>query len=228
MTVYEKLYKQFGLSPSQEKIIELIGKHKKVLEVGSSSGYMTSQLKKNGCIVDALEIDIAAIKKVEKIARKVFSISIEDKKAVGLKKEKYDFITLADVLEHLVSPEVALRNLRKLCDERTIIIVSTPNIASWPMRKQLFFKGDFEYTETGLLDKTHLHFYTPKTLPVFLEEKGFEVLAVIGTVTCLPLDSKLLTLPILGDVYKLYLRPMLVNKWKNLSYSHFIVTVKKT
>lgn len=227
MTIYEKLYKQFGLSPSQQKIIELIGKHKKVLEIGSSSGYMTKQLKKNGCIVDALEIDAAAVKKVEKIARKVFNVSIEDKKVVDLTKEKYEFVTLADVLEHLVSPEVALGNLKKLCNERTIVIVSAPNIASWSMRKQLFFKGDFEYTETGLLDKTHLHFYTLNTLPEFLRKNGFNVLQIIGTITRLPLESKLLALPILKDIYKLYLRPVLVNKWKNLSYSHFVVVAKK-
>lgn len=226
MTIYEDIYKLHGLSASQEKIIELVGnneqsffatQNKKVLEIGSSSGYMTNFFKKNGCLVDVVELDKLAAKKI-KGARKIVIGSIEDDAIYSKLSEKYDFIVMADVLEHLVNPDKTLKMLGKISNTNTRLIISLPNIASWPMRKQLFFKGDFEYQMSGLLDKTHLHFYTVNSLPKFLKDNGWEVEKLFGTIIIFPLMSKL---------SKLSIFKKLAEKFKNLSYYHFVTVAKK-
>lgn len=227
MNLYEKIYKDKGFSLSQIKILEIIGENKKVLEVGASFGYMTKALIKAGCLVDVVEVDQIALKSLKKIGINVYNFSIEEESTKILRNKNYDFIILADVLEHLVSPEKGLKNLKKIGNNNTIFLISVPNIASWPIRKQLFFKGDFEYTDTGILDRTHLHFYTFETLPKFLKKEGFQVSEVIGTISSLPFDTKLTRIPVFGLFYKSYLRPKLVNKFKNLSFNHFVVVASK-
>lgn len=227
MNIYDKTYKEFGLSETQRKIIELVGNDKKILEVGSSTGYMTKLFFENNCFVDVVEVDKVSAKKAKKYAKKVISLSIEDEKVLKEIENSYDFIILADVLEHLVDPLAILKNLEKITTKNTKLIISMPNIASWVMRKQLFFKGDFDYKESGILDKTHLHFYTPETLKKLLRESGWNVKEVIGTITRLPFEAKLLKLPIISNIYKMF-RQKIAEKYKNLSYYHFIVIATKS
>ncbi len=218
MNVYEQIFKKYGLSPTQQEILEIVGKEGTVLEIGSSTGYMTRAFLENGCIVDAVESDQKAASKLPKGVRKVFAISIEDDEIYN-KLGSYNFIIMADVLEHLVKPEKVLKELTKIVSLGTKLLISLPNVAAWTMRKQLFLKGDFEYQESGLLDKTHLHFYTVNSLPKVLSEQGWKVDNLVGTITRLPLEGLFGRIPILY--------PWLVNKYKNLAYYHFLVVAIK-
>ncbi len=216
MIIYEELFKKYSFSPTQIEIVKIVGKNKVVLEIGSSTGYMTKAFLDNRCTVDVVEIDKEAISKVPKATRKIINMSIEDINVNDL-TGSYDFIIMADVLEHLIFPEKVLRRLIKVCTANTKLIISLPNIASWVMRKQLFFYGDFQYQESGLLDKTHLHFYTVNTLPRILEDAGWKIDRMIGTITRLPFERL-----ILKFIYK-----KLVEKYKNFSYYHFLVVASK-
>lgn len=222
MIVYEEIFKKYGLSPTQQEIIRLVGADKTILEIGSSTGYMTKAFLDNGCIIDVVEPNREAVDKLPKSVRKVFIGSIEDGK-IYTQLENYDFIVMADVLEHLVKPEDALKKLSKKVTKETRLIVSIPNIASWVMRKQLFFKGDFEYQDSGLLDSTHLHFYTTYSLPKVLLKNGWKVEKMIGTITRLPFEGMISKIPILGWYFKKMIYPKLVDNYKNLAYYHFLV-----
>lgn len=227
MIIYEQLHKKFGLSQSQKNIVMQVGKNKKILEIGSSSGYMTKFFLKNGCAVDIVEINKEAISKIPKQVTNAINDSVENPAIIKNLHANYDFIIMADVLEHLLDPKKALENLFKIASPNTKLVISMPNIACWEMRKNLFFKGDFEYQESGLLDRTHLHFFTTKTLRKFLEENNWSVNQLIGTVTRLPLDGKISKIPGIGFIYFQTLRKLLVRKFKNLSYYHFIVVATK-
>lgn len=218
MVIYEEIFKKHGLSATQKKIIDLVGYEKIILEIGSSTGYMTKAFLGNKCTVDVLEINRNVLNKIPKKVRKIVNGSIENENIWKLLSKDYDFIIMADVLEHLIDPSKALKILYKIASNKTKLIISLPNVASWVMRKQLFFKGDFEYQESGLLDKTHMHFYTVNTLPKLLAENGWKVKEIIGTITRLPFERIISKLPI----YK-----KLVEKYKNLSYYHFLVIAHK-
>lgn len=226
MIVYEQNFQKYGLSLTHLEILKIVGKNKVVLEIGSSSGYMTRALLDNSCIVDVVEINKEAVSKISKKTRKIFNRSIENPKIFGMLKD-YDFIIMADVLEHLVDPAGVLKNLLKTVSLKTRLIISLPNIASWVMRKQLFFEGNFEYQETGILDKTHLHFYSVNTLPKILLENGWKTEKVIGTITRLPLEGLINKIPILRWIFKKVLYKTLVNKYRNLAYYHFLAIASK-
>lgn len=227
MIVYEEIFKKYGLSPTQQEVLKVVGKDKVVLEIGSSTGYMTKAFLDNNCTVDVVEQDSNAILKLPKKVRKVFHQSIEDIKSFESFSKDYDFIVMADVLEHLVNPEVVLTSLLKIVFSNTKLLVSLPNVACWAMRKQLFFKGDFEYQDSGLLDKTHLHFYTVKTLPKILSENGWKVERIIGTITRFPFEGLIGKIPLIGIIFKKILYPRLVSKFNNLAYYHFLTAASK-
>lgn len=226
MIIYEQLYKKYGLSSTQQEILKIVGKNKIILEIGSSTGYMTKSFLDNDCTVDIVEENKQAISKIPERIRNALNKSIEDDSIYSLLGD-YDYIIMADVLEHLVNPEQVLRKLLKVASDDTKLIISLPNIACWAMRKQLFFAGDFEYQDSGLLDKTHLHFYTVDTLPKLLSENGWRMEQLIGTITRLPLEGLIGKIPILNFLFKKILYQKIVSKYKNLAYFHFLVVAVK-
>lgn len=227
MTIYKKIFDKSGFSKSQQKILDLVGTNKQILEIGSSTGYMTQAFKKNGCVVDVVEIDKNAGQQTKKYAKVVINSSIEDLNLKNSLKGNYDFIIMADVIEHLVNPEVALKNLYQISSNKTKLIISTPNIACWLMRKQLFFYGDFEYEESGLLDKTHLHFFTVKTLPKVLRINNWETVDLIGTIITFPFQNKLNKIPVVGPLVSNIIGKYLASEYKNFSFYHFIVVASR-
>lgn len=226
MIVYEQIFKKHGLSPTQQEILKIVGQGKSILEIGSSTGYMTKAFLENYCNVDVVESNQEAVLKLPKGIKKVLNISIEDE-GIYNKLGSYEFIVMADVLEHLVNPDQVLKGLVKKASGETKLLISLPNIASWAMRKQLFFKGDFQYQESGLLDKTHLHFYSVETLPKMLSENGWKVDRIVGTITRLPFEGFISRIPILWWIFKKALYQKIVDKYKNLAYYHFLIVATK-
>ena len=87
---------------------------------------------------------------------------------------KFDKVLLQDVLEHLRYPESVLKDCTRVLKPNGQVVVSVPNIANITVRLSLLF-GKFEYTDRGILDKTHLRFFTQKTARRMLEECGYEI-----------------------------------------------------
>jgi 2-polyprenyl-3-methyl-5-hydroxy-6-metoxy-1,4-benzoquinol methylase len=94
-------------------------------------------------------------------------------------------VLLLDVLEHLRHPEQILNDCRPFLKPNGHLIVSVPNIANISVRLMLLF-GMFHYTERGILDKTHVRFFTRKTARQFLETNGYRI--VSQKMTIIPLE----------------------------------------
>ena len=93
----------------------------------------------------------------------------------------YDVLLFGDTLEHLADPVSVLRRLSTHLAADGTLIVSVPNVANWAIRLMLL-SGRFRYTDRGILDRTHLRFYTRRTLVEMIESAGFRVQAVVGTI----------------------------------------------
>jgi 2-polyprenyl-3-methyl-5-hydroxy-6-metoxy-1,4-benzoquinol methylase len=93
---------------------------------------------------------------------------------------KVDAIVLADVLEHLRDARALLRLVRESLAPGGYVFISVPNIANVTVRLGLLF-GVFEYRERGILDNTHLRFYTKRTIRRDVEQAGFRILAMRGS-----------------------------------------------
>jgi hypothetical protein len=89
-------------------------------------------------------------------------------------------IVLADVLEHLRDAPAILRLVRKSLAEDGRVFISVPNIANITVRIGLLF-GIFEYRDRGILDNTHLRFYTMRTIRREIENAGFRIVAIRGS-----------------------------------------------
>lgn len=148
-------------------IVNLVKENSTVLDIGCATGLIGQSLKKyKECIVDGIEYDSEAyeIAKKKKVYRDIYNLSIVDSKDNLLKviTKKYDYIILADVLEHLVSPWEALINIYDMLKDDGKIIISLPNIANIDIIRALI-NDEFNYQPLGLLDNTHLRFFTKKS-----------------------------------------------------------------
>lgn len=148
---------------------------KNVLDVGCGAGYIGAKLKTLGVkTVDGVEIDAEARKQALKTYDTVESFSLDasdgGKKYAEFVKsnKKYDFIIFADILEHLVDPGRTLADFSKLLAKDGKIIVSIPNIGNIDVIIGLI-EQRFNYTKTGILDSTHLRFWTENSFYDFLD-----------------------------------------------------------
>ena len=158
---------------SHQKLVKLVGKNKRVLEMGCGKGFVSQRLKQNGCIITAIEIDKKNAEAAKRFCEKVFIGNIETMKP-NFKPKSFDVITFGDVLEHLYNPANVLQQVKPFLKDDGLLIVSIPNIANWKARLKLLF-GKFDYEAQGIMDKTHLRFFTRKTARNLLEETGFKI-----------------------------------------------------
>lgn len=153
----------------------MVGPNKKVLEIGPATSYVTKALRELGCHVTCVEIDPKAVRAAQRYANRTIHGDIETldlRKA--LKDEEYDVILFGDVLEHLKDPSAVLKRVRPHLKRTGSVVATVPNIAHGSVRL-LMLDGNFDTKPTGLLDSTHLHFYTRKTLIELFAISGYSV-----------------------------------------------------
>jgi 2-polyprenyl-3-methyl-5-hydroxy-6-metoxy-1,4-benzoquinol methylase len=164
------------------KVCRLAGAGHHVLELGCAAGAMSAVLTNHyGCEVTGVEYDASAAELARRFCQRVVVGNLEQvgwhESLAGL---QFDTIVAADVLEHLRDPLQCLRHVRKMLAPEGQLVVSVPNIAHSGVLAALL-ANDFPYRETGLLDRTHIHFFTALTLGNTLTSAGFSV-EVVDTV----------------------------------------------
>jgi len=157
-------------------ILKIVHHGSRVLDVGCGSGDLANLLYKEK------KVDIIGVERNNERACyasnergiQVLNSDFESLNAGTL--GKFDIIIFADILEHLENPGLALKKASSLLKPNGFIIVSLPNVAHWTIRIDLLF-GRFNYTATGLLDATHLRFFTYKSMKRLFDLTGFQVLS---------------------------------------------------
>jgi 2-polyprenyl-3-methyl-5-hydroxy-6-metoxy-1,4-benzoquinol methylase len=150
----------------------------RILDVGTASGYLGKVWRASGHFVAGIEYDAASAENARQYYD-VFQIADLESFEFPYRKE-FDYLVFADVLEHLRDPAAVLRRCIPALKDSGKLIISVPNIANWVIRLSLLF-GRFDYMERGILDRTHLRFFTMRTLKQLLNEAGCEVLDVTAT-----------------------------------------------
>lgn len=146
----------------------------KILELGCSSGYLSRFLKQDlGCRVVGVDIDRDALRDAAAYCDKAILADLDD--PAWLEKigwEKFDTILCADVLEHLKNPVALLASLKPFLNPKGRVLASIPNVAHASIRLELL-QGHFDYERLGIMDDTHLHFYTLDGCVAMMMQAGF-------------------------------------------------------
>jgi 2-polyprenyl-3-methyl-5-hydroxy-6-metoxy-1,4-benzoquinol methylase len=155
--------------------LAMIGHNKRVLEVGCATGYFTKVLIERGCKVVGMELDVEAAHLAEELAERVVIGDVEDCAVwEQVDDESFDVVTFGDVLEHLRDPLTVLRTAKHKLKPSGFIVSSLPNFAHGDVRLSLLH-GDFQYRELGLLDRTHLRFFTLQSIRELFDHAGLIV-----------------------------------------------------
>jgi 2-polyprenyl-3-methyl-5-hydroxy-6-metoxy-1,4-benzoquinol methylase len=155
--------------------LSFVGYNKSVLEVGCSTGYMTKVLAERGCDVVGIELDPEAANVAEQWADRVVVGNIDDGEVWNyVKDESFDVVLLGDVLEHLLDPLGSLQQAVRKLKPSGFVVTSLPNVAHGDVCMTLM-QGTFRYREVGLLDRTHIKFFTLETIRELLTEAGLVV-----------------------------------------------------
>lgn len=187
-------YNDFVLTPLFELVDEAPSR---VLELGCAGGAFGAALKEKfpAATVVGIEAGRAAAAKAATRLDRVIHGRIEevDFAAEGLQPAEFDTVIAADFLEHLVNPWGLLEGLKPWLAPRARVLASIPNVRNVTVAGQLLAGGRFDYAERGLLDITHLRFFTLAGIRGMFEQTGYRLE-----------ETRALLLPALEEVYRAY------------------------
>jgi 2-polyprenyl-3-methyl-5-hydroxy-6-metoxy-1,4-benzoquinol methylase len=145
------------------QISELVHDQARILDVGAGNGSLGRLLATldRRVIIDGIEPNAVAARIAEPYYRSMYVGYLTDY-IDTIDFEAYDFIVLADVIEHIENPQIFLRQLTERLGERAKLLVSIPNVAFGAVRLSLA-RGEFNYVDSGILERTHLRFFTYDT-----------------------------------------------------------------
>jgi SAM-dependent methyltransferase len=184
------------MSVEKRAVLARVPAGARVLEIGAHTGFFSHALRARGCRVTALEVDPRAASHAAAHADRVVVGDVEDPAVRARVGGPFDVVLLMHVLEHLVDPWAVLRALRADLDRGGRAIVLLPNVACWRVRKALFLRGALEYEDTGILDRTHLRFFTIDSSRALLESSGWGIVDWEPVETCVPLERRLRAVPL--------------------------------
>lgn len=150
-----------------------------ILDVGCASGEF-GQLIKERNVTEVWGVELnekaaqVASQKLDKVICDSFSYHLD------LPKKYFDCVIFNDVLEHLVDPYSALTYAKELLNHRGIIIASIPNVRYFDNIWKLLVHRDWDYGDWGILDKTHLRFFTKKSIIKTFNSLGYEISLIEG------------------------------------------------
>jgi len=183
----EKTYFDF----IREELINLIPDgDNKVLEIGCGTGNTSQAVKDKAKAGEVIGVEI--VSEAAEIAKhKLDKIICGDIEILDLPYTEYfDYIIVGDVLEHLYDPWKVVKKLKKYLKKKGHIIASIPNIRNHRILRNLFLKGCWDYSESGILDVTHLRFFTRKTIVELFRDNGFDELEIVSKFRINPKKNK--------------------------------------
>ncbi|WP_437960787.1 methyltransferase domain-containing protein [Sorangium sp. So ce119] len=171
--------RKYAVEEVNRALVAAAGRPRTVLDVGCGIGLNGAAVKRTGARVTGIEIAPGSRARAGAVLDEVLAADITSDAAVreALGDRRFDLLLFADVLEHTADPLAVLCRFLPHLEEDGHVIVSLPNVAAWPVRLGLL-AGRFEYAPSGILDDSHLRFFTRASAIGLVERAGLEVLRV--------------------------------------------------
>lgn len=170
--------RDYYANPRREMLPFLPGHYSRVLEVGCGEGAFATLLARP-CDVWGIEPDAAS---ASRASRKMDRVLVGRFDAVRnqLPANYFDLVVCNDVIEHMEDPESFLRAILSLLVPGGHVVASIPNMRHWEVLWQLLVRKDWRYVQSGILDRTHLRFFTEKSARRLFESSGYVIERVSG------------------------------------------------
>jgi methionine biosynthesis protein MetW len=165
-----RTYATFGNGAIAARAQRLLPAQGRVLDLGCASGGLLALLRPGASHLAGLELSASAAKAAAEVADLVVQGALEDP-GLPFQAGSYDLVVLADVLEHLADPAVALGRATAWCKPGGSVLVSVPNVAHWRARLTLA-RGRWPSEESGTFDSSHLRWFTRDAVAALLAEAG--------------------------------------------------------
>jgi 2-polyprenyl-3-methyl-5-hydroxy-6-metoxy-1,4-benzoquinol methylase len=151
----------------------------RVLEIGCGGGYTLEYLQRAGRCSRTLGVELFpdAAHNARQRVDEVYEGNIEQLQ-LPISPESLDAVLCLDVLEHLIDPWRVVQKIHSLIKPGGILVASIPNVRHYTVVLPLLLKGRWDYTPSGLLDRTHLRFFTKASAIALLESSGLRVDAI--------------------------------------------------
>ena len=167
---------------------------RKVVEVGTGTGALAREILRKRPEIDYVGVEIS--NDYQSVAKawcsRTYLENFEQASSVLMDELRdTDTVIFADVLEHFVDPWTVLSRLRTVIPNHAVIIASIPNIQHWSMQLRLM-NGDFRYADSGLLDRTHLRFFTRQTIIEMFTGCGFRIDTLVPRIFAFPHQEEML------------------------------------
>ena len=180
---YYNLYKQNNYG--NPLILKYVKKGSIVFDVGCNTGNLAKGLTEiKNCKIYGVDISDKALEIASKYLADYKLLDLENFSSFPFSHINFDYIVLADVLEHIRNPYEVLKKIQDQLKYKKVI-VSLPNVAFITIRLKLLI-GKFDYKKQGIMDESHLHFYTKKTMIELFTNAGFKIV----NCTPFPLTNK--------------------------------------
>jgi 2-polyprenyl-3-methyl-5-hydroxy-6-metoxy-1,4-benzoquinol methylase len=189
---------------------------KRSLELGCAEGNFSELVRKSlgaecwGVEMDRQAAEVAATK-LDKVITGDVSDSLSD-----VPDNYFDCIICNDILEHLADPYVLLIQLKEKLTAEGVVVASFPNVRYCRNLFELVVRGNWDYKEHGILDKTHLRFFTYNSLVKMFPQLGYELLTIEG------LGPKRNVKTVAVQILSI----LLLNIFKDIRYHHFACVAK--
>jgi len=151
----------------------------RVLEIGCGAGETAAWLKATGVAGFVLGLEIEP-RVAEEARRKLDEVIVGNAETADFGERRFDLILCLDVLEHMVDPWGFLERVQKHLDTGGTVIASIPNLRNYRVLRSLVLKGRFDYQDGGILDRTHLRFFTRSSACRLMETGRLRLRTVIG------------------------------------------------
>jgi len=179
------MYKVKGKKYFGQARFDLIGlipvnRKNKILEIGAGSCETLVEIKKMGLAEEVTGIELVSLPGSQQGNPGIDRLITGDIEKIDaeLPENYFDVIICGDVLEHLVNPWNTMKKICKYLKEDGIIITSVPNIREYHILYRIFFLADFRYSDSGILDRTHLRFFCKKNILSLHTSSGFRPVSV--------------------------------------------------
>lgn len=165
---------------ARTELVPFLPEHySKVLEIGCGEGTFWSLLKNDDLEIWGVEPNPSAAIVARRKAHQLYESQFEDC-VEGLPNNYFDLIICNDVIEHMPDHDQFFEQIKKKIKPEGCLIGSIPNVRYYQTLRSLLFKKDWPYEDAGVLDRTHLRFFTGKSLRRTFEEHGFTIESFAG------------------------------------------------